>query len=551
MKKRMNWIVAAFLAIALFLNGIVYAHTDRDDMLQLNQVTASSELIIGETNYIAARVTDGDYDTSWYAEPADSPAYLTIGWEQVSALSKIKIYWGIYDYATRYTITYTEQENPVASDWKEAEMTAVVNTRTRAHYISEISLSANARQIRITCMETNDWSYEIFEILVFGQSGEAGSDPATTEQPTTEIEQKPSDWSVSRTENHAYLPCEWFDREDLLTPAEIREKLTQLEANDIRYLFMDIGCYEVAESSQGVFILRNTIDDTQLALWIKLAHERGMKVSACINASFSDACFALDQDGNAYGSKMKNQIESLAMRLVNDGVLDGGNSYYVDGIHLDLEPFDLAYQQLFLNIVNSVSDLTGASRMLSVFAPAKNGLWSSEWIKRVAAMVDMINPGVYDTNGPAYWGDYSQGVTRTQAEYVRLVRDTCLWYSDAILKSANPSCLLSPTVPVYEDKVNRSDRNLEGFPIVDSTEVRYHCNYNEITGESLETLANNVRGMNQAIADGARVYSAGIFYWPAFIGESPLYQPAKNDRYLFERDQKDWLRDWVQFGGKV
>lgn len=542
MIKYFKKFITFILIIAIFSINLTFSNAVDDNLEQIDikSITPSSTLTLRGKVYNVSRAFDGDYDTSWYASQTEDEAYLILEFDELSEISKLNVYWGIYDYPKNYEIYCSEVDNPTEYDWREANVVSKTNTMYKAHYVSEISLEEeNVKCIKIYCKDKNDWSYEVFEILAYGKSNQSNIKDDNQDLGNT------SEYQVQREENHAYLPCEWFDSKDLLTEKQIEQKLDTLENNKIKYLFCDIGILNV-NNVDGKIEIADNIDYDQLALWIKLAQKREMKVSACINCVVNDNFNELYSNNVKYGEIVKQKITSTSNKLLNQGLYYDGSYYFVDGIHLDMEPFISSYQDYFIDVLKSVKSVVKENNMLSVFSPCKNGIWSEKYLMQVVNIVDMINPGVYDTNGPDYWGTYEQGVTQTKSEYIKLVEDTCIWYSNIIESSENPECKLSLTSPVYEDKGCKVSSDVPGFPYINSNMIYYHCNYNKVTNEELETLRNHITGVNNAIEKGANVYSCGIFYWPAYIGESGAYKISINPYYDYSSDQLYWRDLWIQ-----
>lgn len=156
-----------FLVFAVVLNLFASQSSLAASTLlsQNKQCTASSNY----TGYPASKATDGDLWEGWLADPAKSTAsvYVDLGSEQ--SVNQVKIYWGTYDYA----ISYKVQTSTNATTWVDKFSTTTGNGGT-----DEINFTAtSARYVRIYCSQKADWSYEIYEMQVYG--GSTGAAPTT------------------------------------------------------------------------------------------------------------------------------------------------------------------------------------------------------------------------------------------------------------------------------------------------------------------------------------------------------------------------------------
>jgi hypothetical protein len=143
--------------------------------------------------------------------------------------------------------------------------------------------------------------------------------------------------------------------------------------------------------------------------------------------------------------------------------------------------------------------------------------WSSAYISQVAAILNMINPMIYDQMG---WGSDIY----TTADYENLWTNEITRYSKAIgnIGPGGIRAELVPTVPSY------------AIQIADDATV-YH-------DPIIENMYGALNGLNAAInKNGANVSGAGIFWWSNFIGRNALGYPVS----LFSPDQRNWMNEWV------
>jgi hypothetical protein len=139
--------------------------------------------------------------------------------------------------------------------------------------------------------------------------------------------------------------------------------------------------------------------------------------------------------------------------------------------------------------------------------------WSNAYIAQVAAVLNMINPMMYDQMG---WGSDIY----TSADYQKLWTDEITRYSKAIgtIGPGGIAAKLVPTLPAY------------AIQIADDSTI-YH-------DPSIENIHAALNGLNAAInLNSAHVHGAGIFWWSNFIGRNAPAYPAK----LFTPDQNDWM----------
>lgn len=585
---------ALFLVFFILLNFIPKQSVSAETALlsQGKECTASSTY----SEYIASRATDGDLWEGWLADPAQQTASVYVDLGSLQSVNHVRIYWGGYDFA----ITYKVQTSTDATTWVDKYSTKKGNGGT-----DDITFEATtARYVRVYCSKKADWSYEIYEMQVYGGSG--GVAPATptglvgssiTSSSATltwnsvsgatgykvyrgatvvyigsNLSYKDIDLTAStiytykviatnshgesqqsvgvsittlsdnqivhHSNNHAYLNSEWFDSKAPLTDAQIIAYVNQLKQYSIQYLFCDIGVWKKTDSTE-IHILPSQYAD--LARWIKIAKQidPDLKVIATLNASMkrtnTDSYFVNNTAPYAektFGATVKNEVSTLVNELCKAGLRYNGIYYKVDGIHIDFEPFRVMYQAYFSDILTMTRNNMETGQHLSCATPAKNGLWSNNdaYTTSIINKVDMVNPMIYDCQGPSSWGTVADGVAQNTTQYIQIVKDTCIWLGSAI-EASNDDCQLSPIMPVYEDMGYDSFPE-NGWPDAGSKYIWYHLN-------TIENMTNALTGARQAMAEGANIHSSGIFWWPNFIGE----QPDKYNNYT--ADQVTWMNEWV------
>lgn len=180
MKKLIAFISAIIFTLTLSLGSFSKPAMALTENLAANKrVIASSELTLSGRTYTKEHVNDNDFDTSWYADNSQEEAWIAVDLGQASQISKLKIYWGIYDYSKDFSFQYSLEAVPEEEDWHSLEVANLTNTMTKAFYITEADTNQEIRWLRISMKAKNDWSYEIFEIQAYGSTlgaGEEGQD---------------------------------------------------------------------------------------------------------------------------------------------------------------------------------------------------------------------------------------------------------------------------------------------------------------------------------------------------------------------------------------
>lgn len=501
------------LILLIYFIGVQSTSAKTTLLSQDKLCTASSTY----KDYKALKATDGDFWDGWIADPSQSTAYIYVDLGKIYSINNVRIYWGNYDYATSYKV----QLSTNATTWVDKYW-----YNDGKGGIEDITFEeTDARYVRIYCLEKKDWSYEIYEFQVY--SGIQETEPV-----------------MQHTDNHAYLDSEWFDSIAPLTDNEIRDYVYQLKQYNIKYFFCDIGRWIKVDNKEkgGVEELHITASQyADLGHWIKITKgiDPNLKIIATINASMSnsgkDSYFVENTApyrDKEFGKTVKGEVATLIHQLCKVGLYYDGTYYKVDGIHVDFEPFKPMYQTYFSEILTIARNNMEEGQHLSCAIPGKNGSWSNAYATSIIDKVDMVNPMIYDCLGPANWGTVSDGVAHNSSEYIQIIKDSCVWTSSLIRESNNKDCVLAPTLPVYEDRCEQTDE--EGWPDPDSKYIWYHLN-------TIENMMNALKGIHQAIEEGANIQSAGIFWWPNFIGERPdIY-----DKYI--EDQAIWMEKWVMY----
>jgi hypothetical protein len=316
--------------------------------------------------------------------------------------------------------------------------------------------------------------------------------------------------------NHAYLPEDWIFGAQ--TDAFIRDRVKEMKKYSIEYQFQNIGTLK----SDGTIDLAQV---QELGHWIKVSQETDpqQKIMAWINGNTA---------AHVHGSpEVRKAIVDSLKNMVQTGFVYQGKSYKVDGIQFDLEPLRARWKDdpELLSLLQEVRQAVGPRVHLSIAGTVWDIVWSNEYISKLADVLDMLNPMVYDTQGPDSWKPY---ITRTGDEYEKLWKTTVLRYSAAIAASHNRVCQLSPTMPAYDKR---------GYWDTDPTSPDYNT-YIVYHDPYIENVYHAARGAKQAIAEGAQVYGSGIFWWGYFIMQGP--DPRDNQDYSHARGW--WMTEWVR-----
>lgn len=328
----------------------------------------------------------------------------------------------------------------------------------------------------------------------------------------TKVENK----SNKNQNNGAFLPKDWFNRYQ--NANDIQNYVDDLSKKGIRYQFIDIGLL----NSDGSINPENYI---ALGQWIKNSKEIDPSQYLIGVLSYDKRVYS-DSVGNKisnpdFGTELfKNNINSLADMLVNKGLTVGGESYHLDGINIDFEEF-VNDDMLLLDCLRYLKTHSLINnKYLSVSAPINYSsykTWNNNYISDVSAVVDQINPMLYDLMG------WESSVNSNEA-YETVCKAELKRFSDS-LKSANANggkCIIFPLIPSYE---RRMDNN---------SLVIYH-------DPQIESLSSAITAINYSRDRGINISGVGVFWWATFMGYYPdLYQPSY---YLI--DQYNWMTYWV------
>jgi hypothetical protein len=328
------------------------------------------------------------------------------------------------------------------------------------------------------------------------------------------------------TNNVAFLNSDWFAYAQ--TPANIQTYVSELNVKKIKYQFADIGLLnDSSKSNNGTLSAYNYAG---LATWIKYSKQADPNQLIIITLNYSHRFTRVNgvkvANPNFGNATFNKNLNALIDKLINVGVQIGGKGpyYKADGVHLDFEGF----MQNDTTLLNTLKYLRSkaliANTNFSMSTPADPTFsgtvkyqWSNAYIAQVAALLNMINPMIYDQMG---WGSD----VYTTTDYQKLWTDEITRYSNAIgnIGPGGVASQLVPTLPSY------------ALQVADDSTI-YH-------NPAVENIHGALIGLHAAInLNGVRVHGAGIFWWSNFIGRNVPAYPAE----LFTTDQSDWMTLWV------
>jgi hypothetical protein len=328
------------------------------------------------------------------------------------------------------------------------------------------------------------------------------------------------------TNNAAFLNSDWFAYAQ--TTTNIQTYVTELAAHKIKFQFADIGVLNDTKTSTNGNL--NAFNYAGLANWIKYSKQTDPNQAIIITLNYGHRFTRINgvkvANPNFGNATFNKNLNALIHKLVNVGIQIGGSGpfYKADGVHLDFEGF-MQNDTTLLNTLKFIrKNALVSNTNFSMSTPADpsyagtfNYQWSNAYIAQVAAILNMMNPLIYDQMG---WGSDIVTATDYQALWTREITR----YSNAI-GSIGPSGIASKLVPILPAYT---------LQISDDSTI-YH-------DPSIENMNAALSGLNTAISqNNANVYGAGIFWWSNFIGRNALAYPS----LYFSSNQSDWMNMWV------
>lgn len=306
--------------------------------------------------------------------------------------------------------------------------------------------------------------------------------------------------------NFAYMHIAEMNDKRAFTEKAIRDFVQQLEDFGIEYQFCDVGFFDANGKMP-----QTEADIALTQQWIAGSRKfkPNQKIIATINGSLWEHVIKSEN--------IRQNIANECARLVTE--------FKFDGIQVDMEPFRKEYNKDLIDLLKKIRIAIGKDKHLSIATTALEMYLPHEAIIEIANIVDMINPMLYDSNGPGV------GEVDTNEKFIEFWRYNVLRYSKAIEASNNKKCQLSPTMPVYDTKGYQSS---PGWPDPNSGIILYHL-------PAIENIKNAMIGLRQAISEGAKVYGSGIFWWGCFTS----VQYDERDGQDYAKDRKWWMDEWV------
>ena len=189
-----------------------------------------------------------------------------------------------------------------------------------------------------------------------------------------------------KPDGYAVLPDSWVQENQ--TEQGIAEKLDALEALSVTDLLCQIGGYAVTNSS-GKCAVRSTVSLKSLPKWIKLAHQRGMKIYVSTSIMFSEKLYE-ESGKTTYGDQIVNHIALMAEKVLQDGLRYNGQLYYANGLHFDCISFRKDDQSLLQQVFSNVSPYLSGSQVLACTLPGVPPSWNAERAEAMLEACDLL-----------------------------------------------------------------------------------------------------------------------------------------------------------------
>lgn len=130
-------------------------------LLSQAKPTAASSTF--DNTYTATKAVDGNFLLGWLADPSENTSWLRVDLQSPHTLTRIRVQWGRFD----WPIAYDVQVSADGTSWTTSHHEA--NNVDGGLDIIDIS-NTSARYVRVLCLgpKSDNWSYEIYELQVFG-----------------------------------------------------------------------------------------------------------------------------------------------------------------------------------------------------------------------------------------------------------------------------------------------------------------------------------------------------------------------------------------------
>lgn len=327
------------------------------------------------------------------------------------------------------------------------------------------------------------------------------------------IDQKPGPKVGKKDGNAAYVEIgEMLDiaggAED---PNAVANAVAMLRADGVEYAFIDCG----TAAEDGSYSFSEALD-AHVSQWLDYARTSGTGIKSIATLNGRDWT--------------KDNLTPEVLAKIADEALSMLWNYGFSGVQIDFEPFSVEINDdVLIPILRAVrgkwdeNEETGAH--LSVALPVvESGNISADQISRIGEIADMLNPMIYDTQGPSSW---KHGVAQTVDEYRDLYEAEVLTYSSAL---EGTTASLHPSVPAYGD-LSMDAGGDESWPVAGSGQISYHL-------DEIENVPVALDAIRSAVDKGADVDGVAIFWYPSLH-----YSKFEAHREAFEELWIDGKRD--------
>lgn len=310
------------------------------------------------------------------------------------------------------------------------------------------------------------------------------------------------------TDNFIYTHLAEMNERLAFTNETMRDLLDEMTYFGINMQFLDMGMYD----SNGL-LPQSELDDELTRRWMAMSREYkpDHQIMATVNGNLDEHL--------RHSEEMRQAMADEAARLVE--------VYGFDGVQVDIEPFRADSNDLMVDYLEKLREAVRPDVHISIATTVLAQYLPHEALVEIANIVDMINPMLYDTNGPG------ENEVNTDEGFVQIWKETVLRYDAAIKASNNPDVQLAPTMPAYDAKSYPAS---PGWPDPASGRFYYHL-------PEIEHIENAAEGLRQAIEAGADVYGSGLFWWGTFTRVT--YDQRDGQDYAKDRDW--WINEWVGY----
>lgn len=115
--------------------------------------------------YTPAKAVDGNESIGWLANPAERTAWLMVDLQATYGISAVRILWGDVDWSTAYDVEVSRD----GTSWTRIHHTTT-NLDGGLDVITFGSVSGRFVRLRCTGPKSDNWSYEVDELEVYGRT---------------------------------------------------------------------------------------------------------------------------------------------------------------------------------------------------------------------------------------------------------------------------------------------------------------------------------------------------------------------------------------------